>query len=75
MAEVQQPVAGEHQQRQPEAERQPDVLQLIGSHERSDESGSDSSGEESDVPSPAQDSVVRIVWDVLKRKILKVSKN
>jgi len=55
-AELQQPVAGEHQQRQPEAERQPDVLQLIGSHERSDESGSDSSEEESDVPSPAQDS-------------------
>ena len=33
-----------------------DVLQLIGAHERSDESGSDSSGEESDVPSPTQDS-------------------
>eukprot|EP01044_Picomonas_judraskeda_P033913 COSAG03_NODE_13813_length_487_cov_1.265464_1_plen_111_part_01 len=56
VAEVQQPVVGEHQQRQPEAERQPDVLQLIGSHERSDESDSDSGGEESDVPSPAQDS-------------------
>ena len=33
-----------------------DVLQLIGAHERSDESGSDSSGEESDVPGPMQDS-------------------
>ena len=56
VAEVQQPAAGEHQQWQPEVERQPDVLQLIGAHERSDESGSDSSGEESDVPGPMQDS-------------------
>ena len=34
------------QQQQPGSAQQPDVLQLIGAHERSDESGSDSDGEE-----------------------------